>query len=98
MPLSNEHVKAKILAKIKIYVLTRVELLLPYAMRYPVLHFHSKYHDTNLFDWKNNDVTQQEIDLTCVRWEMEFLTCQCKIRGEKPLEVHSTSNYFMYTH
>ena len=42
MGLTNENVEPKILAKIKIYVLTRAELLfkvcqLRYAMRYPVL-------------------------------------------------------------
>ena len=36
MGLTNEHVELKILAKIKIYILTSAELLSLFAIRYPV--------------------------------------------------------------
>jgi hypothetical protein len=47
MALSNEHVGPKILAKIKIYILTRAELLchlcyeIPYIYTLPIFHSHS---------------------------------------------------------
>jgi hypothetical protein len=46
MPLSHEHVRSKILAKIKTYMLTRADYFLIFAMRYPVYHqlFGSEFH------------------------------------------------------
>ena len=47
MALSNEHVGPKILAKNKIYILTRAELLchlcyeMPYIYTLPIFHSHS---------------------------------------------------------
>ena len=54
MGLTNEHVGPKILAKIKIYVLTRAELL-RFAMRYPVhiqkAGFYRKFGSTGIHSY-----------------------------------------------
>ena len=62
MGLTNEHVGPKILAKIKIYVLTRAELLFTLCYEipckiYPRLYFYSSFH----IDVRNGACTVDEI-------------------------------------
>ena len=55
MDLSHEHVGPQVLAKIKIYTLTRAELLFLFAMRYPVVYLISAECTTPKQERQNRD-------------------------------------------
>ena len=68
MPLSHEHIGSKILVKIKIYILTKTNYFLPYAMRYPVddtdkaiglMKIADKYNFSNLYDAIDSQLAQE---------------------------------------
>ena len=48
MPLSHEHVGTKIVAKIKIYILTRAELLFTLCYEIPCMSCKNGYSDKNI--------------------------------------------------